>query len=409
MHVPPLQGTRCISGPMTFLSLVGNTMANLQKSTKDLSNLGVDFRQHGATIMSELASGGKSISDSMHVFYGSKGGMQNMSVGAAWAKSMFGDKTGGITKTATGGFTTGSGDFGGASQGNTMMIQRLTVLKDLMQNAAATAEDSETALMLQMKVAKEIGGMSDATAILLAEQGADDIAKLADDPAMATAMDDTNTILGKMQSSAVKSERLQRALVDVNLAMVKILFEIPILIIGWLDSTWIGDNDDTLYKSSLAIMSKQGDVFLKGAKDAAGVMGEMAASDMNDMGNRMNAVSRAMNKGNSNDITPEEEERRRKGYFGGKNKKGQTGASDGWATGGPVSGGSLYQVGEGNKPELFMIPGDDGAVISSDKMERLAAAGSSGSGGVHINLSVHGVTKDQIMQQLTREVLKVLQ
>lgn len=77
--------------------------------------------------------------------------------------------------------------------------------------------------------------------------------------------------------------------------------------------------------------------------------------------------------------------------------------------GGPVSGGSLYQVGEGNRTELLMIPGDNGAVISSDKMERLAAAGSSGSGGVHINLSVHGVTKDQIMQQLTREVLKVLQ
>lgn len=148
-----------------------------------------------------------------------------MSVGAAWAKSMFGDKTGGITKTATGGFTTGSGEFGGASQGNTMMIQRLTVLKDLMQDAAATAEDSETALMLQMKVAKEIGGMSDATAITLAKQGADDIAKLADDPEMAGAMDDTNTILHKMQSSAAMNERLQRAMLEANLAMVKILLK----------------------------------------------------------------------------------------------------------------------------------------------------------------------------------------
>lgn len=403
------------------VAMVGNTMANLQKSTKDLSNLGVDFRQHGATIMSELASGGKSISDSMHVFYGSKGGMQNMSVGAAWAKSMFGDKTGGITKTATGGFTTGSGDFGGASQGNTMMIQRLTVLKNLMQDAAATAEDSETALMLQMKVAKEIGGMSDATAILLAEQGADDIAKLADDPAMATAMDDTNTILSKMQSSAVMNERLQRAMLEANLAMVKILFEIPMIMIAWIQ------DDKEGIKTSKKAMAVAGNEFLAGLGKAKAVLEEAGGGTIDYFNKRVEYLQASEQRTQKvQDKKREEQEIDRKGlgypdilgpedkdeYGPGstkrKNKKGQTGPPGSFA-GGPVSGGSLYQVGEGNKPELFMIPGDNGAVISSDKMERLAAAGSSGSGGVHINLSVHGVTKDQIMQQLTREVLKVLQ
>jgi hypothetical protein len=82
------------------------------------------------------------------------------------------------------------------------------------------------------------------------------------------------------------------------------------------------------------------------------------------------------------------------------------------AAGGPVSPGNLYKVGEGNRPELFMIPGERGEVLSSDKVDKLAAAGStgaSGSGGIHINLAVHGVTKDQIMQQITNEVLRALQ
>ena len=408
------------------VAMVGNTMANLQKSTKDLSNLGVDFRQHGATIMSELASGGKSISDSMHVFYGSKGGMQNMSVGAAWAKSMFGDKTGGITKTATGGFTTGSGEFGGASQGNTMMIQRLTVLKDLMQNAAATAEDSETALMLQMKVAKEIGGMSDATAITLAKQGADDIAKLADDPEMATAMDDTNTILGKMQSSAVKSENLQRHLVNLNMAIVKILFEIPILIIGWFDkSNLFGSGSDTLYKNSLAALSKQGGEFKQAAVGAGKVLGSMAANDMNYFGGRIDTAVRAMKGGGgggfSEGILKEEVEadtKRNFMFYLTDEARARIAAGEAAkkaakkAEGGPVSAGSLYSVGEGNKPELLMIPGNRGEVLSSDKVDKLASAGATGSGsggGVTINLSVHGVTKDQIINQLTNEILKVLQ
>lgn len=398
------------------IGLVGNMMANLGKKTKDLSNLGVDFRQHGATIMNELASGGKSVSDAMHVFYGSKGGMEDVGVGAAWAKSMFGEKTAGsIQKTATGGFTTGGMGLGEASQGNMMMVQKLELMKQTMMDASAGASDDAEALFLQMKAAKDVFGLSDETARTLAAQGQDEIAKLADNPQVAAAMKTTDQILGEMQTVAVKSEQLQRHLVNLNMAIVKILFEIPILIIGWFKTTFLGDGDEALYKSSLAALDKQGGEFKKAAVGAGQVLGSMAANDMAYFGGRIDAVTTAMMTGPEKeakamrDFQPIQEEMIKAGKF-----KGAEGAviTERKAEGGPVSAGNLYSVGEGNKPELLMIPGNKGEVLSSDKVDKLASLGATGSGsggGVTINLSVHGVTKDQIVNQLTNEILKVLQ
>ncbi|OAT23941.1 phage tail length tape-measure protein [Buttiauxella gaviniae ATCC 51604] len=59
--------------------------------------------------------------------------------------------------------------------------------------------------------------------------------------------------------------------------------------------------------------------------------------------------------------------------------------------GGPVSAGSMYQVGEGGMPEIyqassgkqFMIPGDNGKVISNKDMQ----SGSGGGGGVVVNIN----------------------
>lgn len=65
------------------------------------------------------------------------------------------------------------------------------------------------------------------------------------------------------------------------------------------------------------------------------------------------------------------------------------------ASGGPVSAGGLYQVGEGGNPELYeqngkqyLIPGDNGKVTA-------AMLGGGGGGGVNINLTVHaGIATD---------------
>lgn len=59
--------------------------------------------------------------------------------------------------------------------------------------------------------------------------------------------------------------------------------------------------------------------------------------------------------------------------------------------GGPVSAGSMYQVGEGGMPEIYqastgrqyMIPGDNGRVISNKDM----SSGGAGSGGVIVNVN----------------------
>ncbi|WP_446030517.1 tape measure protein [Lelliottia amnigena] len=62
--------------------------------------------------------------------------------------------------------------------------------------------------------------------------------------------------------------------------------------------------------------------------------------------------------------------------------------------GGPVSAGSMYQVGEGGMPEIYrastgkqyMIPGDNGSVISNRQMTS-GAGGGSGGGGVVVNVN----------------------
>ena len=61
--------------------------------------------------------------------------------------------------------------------------------------------------------------------------------------------------------------------------------------------------------------------------------------------------------------------------------------------GGPVSAGSMYQVGEGGMPEIyqassgkqFMIPGDNGKVISNKDMQ--SGSGGGGGGGVVVNIN----------------------
>ena len=53
--------------------------------------------------------------------------------------------------------------------------------------------------------------------------------------------------------------------------------------------------------------------------------------------------------------------------------------------GGPANAGALYQVGERNKPELFMIPGDNGRVFSN--AEARAMMGQAGGGSLVINMT----------------------
>lgn len=72
--------------------------------------------------------------------------------------------------------------------------------------------------------------------------------------------------------------------------------------------------------------------------------------------------------------------------------------------GGPVSAGSMYQVGEGGMPEIYrasngsqyMIPGDNGKVISNKEL-------SSGSGAVPIYLNIQNYTSATVDAQATHD------
>lgn len=76
--------------------------------------------------------------------------------------------------------------------------------------------------------------------------------------------------------------------------------------------------------------------------------------------------------------------------------------------GGPVSAGSMYQVGEGGMPEIYqsssgrqyMIPGDNGSVISNKDMQ----SGGSGSGsGINVNVNITNTNGSYIDQQVTSD------
>lgn len=72
--------------------------------------------------------------------------------------------------------------------------------------------------------------------------------------------------------------------------------------------------------------------------------------------------------------------------------------------GGPVSAGSMYQVGEGGMPEIYrasngsqyMIPGDNGKVISNKEL-------SSGTGAVPIYLNIQNYTGATVDAQATQD------
>ncbi len=77
--------------------------------------------------------------------------------------------------------------------------------------------------------------------------------------------------------------------------------------------------------------------------------------------------------------------------------------------GGPVSAGSMYQVGEGGKPEIYqastgkqyMIPGDNGSVISNKDIGVGSSDGSSISQIVQFNITTTGGIDDATMQKMS--------
>ncbi|MFP1749179.1 tape measure protein [Lonsdalea quercina] len=83
--------------------------------------------------------------------------------------------------------------------------------------------------------------------------------------------------------------------------------------------------------------------------------------------------------------------------------------------GGPVSAGSMYQVGESGKPEIFkasngsqyMIPGDNGSVISNKDIGSSASGGTAIQQTVQFNIQTTGGIDDSTMQKMSAMMKQV--
>lgn len=83
--------------------------------------------------------------------------------------------------------------------------------------------------------------------------------------------------------------------------------------------------------------------------------------------------------------------------------------------GGPVSADSMYRVGEGGKPEIFkasngsqyMIPGDNGSVISNKDLGSSASGGTAIQQTVQFNIQTTGGIDDATMQKMSTMMKQV--
>lgn len=73
--------------------------------------------------------------------------------------------------------------------------------------------------------------------------------------------------------------------------------------------------------------------------------------------------------------------------------------------GGSVNAGQTYEVGEKNKPELLMIPGNNGKVLSNAEMKSMAGGSGGGGGGITINnyAAADGYSANVSQDPLTQE------
>ncbi|EPT7054626.1 phage tail protein [Cronobacter sakazakii] len=83
--------------------------------------------------------------------------------------------------------------------------------------------------------------------------------------------------------------------------------------------------------------------------------------------------------------------------------------------GGPVSANSMYRVGEGGKPEIYqanngsqyMIPGDNGRVISNRDMQKGGSGGASIQQEVHFHIQTTGGIDDATMAKISQMMKQV--
>lgn len=210
-NIPVLALQKNIAGAASaarFLNVdfktVAGTMQYLTENQKKFQAAGVSIREDGGKILKELSAGTNKWTDSLHAFFGTKGGMEGSPI-EGLMKSKFGTEFAStLQSTGGGGFTAKGGQEG------TMMLQRLDVMKETMMEASKGASNDQEALYMQMKVATETFGMSEETAKVLAMGQKDDLRKMAENPKMMDQFKSQKDILSELKDTSVHQEAFAR-------------------------------------------------------------------------------------------------------------------------------------------------------------------------------------------------------
>lgn len=205
----------------TDFNTIANTVSMLADRQNQLGRFGISVRQSGGRIANELMGGAGNITDAMHAYFGTQAGLSNNPI-HAMVGSMLGEQAmRGMRYTAGGGIDAGTQDR------NDMPARRLqTIVQNLQQ--ATQGMDAQTAFVTRRQMAMQTFGFSAESATTLATAGEQDIAELLrTNPEMAHEMKSSTQLLGELQDVAVRSERIQRAMSQVMIAIMSVVIVLP--------------------------------------------------------------------------------------------------------------------------------------------------------------------------------------
>ena len=192
-----------------------STMQFIAKSSEKMKAFGMSMKADSGNILKSFTDTSK-ISDAMFAYFGTKGGTEGSPIEGI-IKAQFGEsfqKT--LRVEAGGGFTADKGKDGG----NSMLVQRMEMMKNAMMEAGKSGATASDKLYLQMKTATEVFKLTPDAAKQLASSNMADIKDIAKDPALADEFKSTNKLLSEQKSFAAVNETIQRAMSQLSVQQV---------------------------------------------------------------------------------------------------------------------------------------------------------------------------------------------
>ncbi len=197
---------------------IANTMNMLKEGEADLRSMGMSLRADGPKILNDWTNASAKATDAMHLFFGTKGGKETGGdMFKGWAASKYGTTFAeNLKETGGGGFASKEGKSGD------MLVNNLKVMKETMEEAAKAGRTPAEKLILQQKVATDVYKMGAEGAQALAMKDSSKLDELLKNEAVVREFKTEKDYLSKLQTTAVKSENIQRAMASMSLSQLQI-------------------------------------------------------------------------------------------------------------------------------------------------------------------------------------------